>query len=405
MILAMFTVKKIIAQGGELWTYGGFGASIRALLPYVDKLILVGHESSARPGAGHYRIDDPRIEFIGLPETKTELDVLRTLPEMRAVAREVVRRADVVQARMPDYTGIVGAAAADAAGVPCLRLVIADWELQAREIPWTKKGGLGAALAAHFWIYDRIERRTCRDQLVLAQGSSCFEKHAPFADAHLIASSAHTARDVIAPTPRFRNPRWDLLSVGRLDSVKNHRLILEALKLLTERGEDVGLTIVGEGPRRSEIDAAATRLNLGDRVRLVGQVAPGPRLFRHYDASDAFCLASLSEGTPKVVLEAMARGVPVVASNVGGVGTLVQHERNGLLFQSGNARQLADALQRLRTDERLRTALVRAATDTARDNSVENQTAFMMDRIFDRWPHLRPTEMAGTESDREAAAR
>lgn len=404
MILAMFTVKKIIARGGELWTYGGFGASVRCLLPYVDKLMLVGHDSSSEPGPGHYRIDDPKIEFIGLPETHSELDVLRALPAMHTIANEVVRRADVVQARMPDYTGIIGAAAADAALVPCFRLVIADWGLQARTTSWTKKGGLGAALAAHFWVYDQFERRSCRGQLVLAQGQSCFEKHAPHADAHLITSSAHSRSDVVAPTPRFKGDEWQLLSVGRLEAIKNQRLILEALGLLVQRGENASLSLVGEGPRREELERMARDTGLSARVRFVGQVRPGPDLLAHYDQSDAFCLTSLSEGTPKVVLEAMARGIPVVSSDVGGVPTLIQHEKNGLLFESGDASALANSLQRIRSDERLREAIVRASNRTATENSVEDQTEFMMERVFERWPHLR--RAAGTAREIvEATAR
>jgi glycosyltransferase involved in cell wall biosynthesis len=106
-------------------------------------------------------------------------------------------------------------------------------------------------------------------------------------------------------------------------------------------GKPVQLWIAGDGPFRAEIEQEISRLGLSANVRLLGQLADA-RVF--YQAMDVFLLNSIREGLPNVVLEAMALDVPVVATRVAGVPTLVKPGQTGWLIEPGEMGMLDSAL-------------------------------------------------------------
>ncbi|MCO5097923.1 MAG: glycosyltransferase family 4 protein [Rhodocyclaceae bacterium] len=146
-----------------------------------------------------------------------------------------------------------------------------------------------------------------------------------------------------------------LLYIGSLIPRKNVDLILQAIEKL-DRGVDVRLTIVGDGAERPRLEALAHRLGIAQKVRFTGQIAPDgiPDLLVE---ADAFILASRSEGRPNVVLEAMASGLPVIATDIPGVGELVVTHETGLLFPVGGIDRLAACIQMLASNPALSRAL------------------------------------------------
>lgn len=136
-----------------------------------------------------------------------------------------------------------------------------------------------------------------------------------------------------------------VLCVGNLNSNKGFHIVVEAVGRITNDDDfrDLHLVIVGEGPFRGELARRIQREGLTDRVRLVGHVAHDA-LHLWYSAADVFCLASATEGMPNAVLEALACGVPVVATAAGGIPEIIQSEQVGLLSER-NAPSLAAALR------------------------------------------------------------
>ncbi|MCC6127009.1 MAG: glycosyltransferase [Pirellulales bacterium] len=146
--------------------------------------------------------------------------------------------------------------------------------------------------------------------------------------------------------------------VARLVPVKNHLGMLQALALLKERGENAVLAIAGSGPLRESLQAAARDLNICDRVRFLGDI---PQIERFLNALDAFVLNSVSEGMSNTVLEAMACGLPVVATAVGSNSLLLDEGKAGCLIPAENAEALARNLEQLMRDRPLREELGRIA--------------------------------------------
>jgi glycosyltransferase involved in cell wall biosynthesis len=174
----------------------------------------------------------------------------------------------------------------------------------------------------------------------------------------------HCGVDRVAFTPSDRRDRpvRRLLSVGRLVPEKAQSLLLGAIADLVERGHDVVATIVGDGPDRDRLRRERDRLGLADRVELpgaLGQDALRPR----YDAADVFVLASFDEGVPVVLMEAMASGLPVVATRIAGIPELIDDGETGLLVPPGRVDALVDAVARLVKDGDLRERLAGAGRD------------------------------------------
>lgn len=143
--------------------------------------------------------------------------------------------------------------------------------------------------------------------------------------------------------------------VARLHPDKDHLTLLEAFARLP--AGTARLKLVGDGPERSRLEHHARTLGLRDRVEFLGERADVESLMPHFDC---FVLASRTEGLPMVLLEAMASGVPCVATAVGGIPSLL-NESTGLLVPPGDASALAAALDVLRTDQQHRDQLAKNA--------------------------------------------
>ncbi len=156
-------------------------------------------------------------------------------------------------------------------------------------------------------------------------------------------------------------------SVGRLASVKNYSLLLRAIGEI--RAEKVAVVLVGDGPERAALEAEARVLGLGEHLRFLGHREDVATLLA---GMDVFVLPSISEGMSNTLLEAMAAGVVVVASNVGGNPEIVRDEIDGLLFESRNQGALRENLERLQADPALRERLARAGRERVlRDFSID----------------------------------
>ena len=152
--------------------------------------------------------------------------------------------------------------------------------------------------------------------------------------------------------------RFMAILVARMHRQKQPELFVEAVRLAAEREPAVCGVIVGTGPEASRVEAAAART--GGTVRMLGERSDAVDLLA---AADAVCLSSFAEGLPMVLLEAMALGRPVVATDVGGTRDAVVSGATGLLVPSGDVQGLASALVRLAGDASLRESLGRGARE------------------------------------------
>ncbi len=155
-----------------------------------------------------------------------------------------------------------------------------------------------------------------------------------------------------------RSLRREILGVGQLNARKGFHILIEACWILAQRGQDFHCTIVGDGEERQRLDEMRIRLNLEDRISLVGAKRQ-EELFDYMQSADIFALPCVisaggwRDGIPVALMEAMAWRIPVITSDILGLPELVGHEETGLLCEPSDAEDIANSIERLITDSNL----------------------------------------------------
>lgn len=165
----------------------------------------------------------------------------------------------------------------------------------------------------------------------------------------LSPQSRMTTSGITNPGPKA----LELVSVGRLVPAKGHRILLEAVRILRERGVLIRLTLIGAGPDLAGLQAVVARNGLGSAVTFTSALSHQQTLAQLRRA-DIFALASFAEGIPVALMEAMSLGIPCVSTSVAGIPELIRSGTDGLLVPPANPTALADALESLASDSALR---------------------------------------------------
>ncbi len=152
--------------------------------------------------------------------------------------------------------------------------------------------------------------------------------------------------------------------VGRLSEEKGIRFLIEAMLLLNEADVPARLLLIGDGPQRLQLERLTEEKSLKKQVIFAGFQS---QIEKWLPALDVFVLPSLTEGTPMAMLEAMAQGLPVIASSVGGIPSIIRSGHNGILIQSANAKETAQAICDLRGNQVLRVNLGSEAKKTVQE--------------------------------------
>lgn len=192
----------------------------------------------------------------------------------------------------------------------------------------------------------------------------------PRGRALVVERGVQPTRAVVIPpsteTERFRPTdgarRYAAVCVAALVGLKRVDDFLEAAAIVRRRHRDARFAVAGDGPLRLHLERRAAALGLEGHVDFLGHVG---RVEDVYAATKSFALASEREALPISMLDAMAAGVPVVAADVGEIGTAVTHGESGLLFPPGDLGALANQLDRLLVDDELRNRLGATAREEA----------------------------------------
>jgi glycosyltransferase involved in cell wall biosynthesis len=181
-----------------------------------------------------------------------------------------------------------------------------------------------------------------------------------------------------------------VVTVANLRPEKSHETLIAAAASLADSHPELRYQIVGDGPRRGELEALAVARGVADRVQFLGHREDVPAILA---AADAFVLPSRSEAFPNGAIEAMAAGLPVIASAVGGLVDLIDHGRTGLLTAPGDSASLASALQYLIDDRERAMAIGRAAR-------AEVQRRYSFDRMIAAFEDLYLAGLTDSLSER-----
>lgn len=370
---------------------------ITSLPPRVEEVVLFGRLDPA-PGLGTYVIPAEHVRLVPLPFYPSIFDIGRLLAAVPGSCRRfaseldnvdavwlfgpnplailfaliaLARRKQVFLGVRQDYPEYIGARLPSPRwrwALPIANLMEEVFRLISRRVPTTVEG---EQIAANY----RVGRAP-----VLSGGFSLIRRD------ELVQLDVALARS------------WDgeirLITVGRIDPEKNPLLLLDIVEGLRARDPRWRLAVVGDGPLRGEVERAVEERGLGEAIDVLGYVPNGEALWSVYRSSNAFLHVSLTEGHPMVFFEAESAGLPIVATDVGGVSAALGGGERGLLVPPRDAAAAIAALEQLAADPELRERLIRAGVEHAAANTVEAHldkvAAFFEEALASRTAGRRP---------------
>lgn len=338
----------VLVTLGEVGGAQGYVASLLPALAGEYDVVVGAHggafvrEAAERSG----------IEFVHLEQLRRPISPWRDLRGFAELYRLLRRqRPDVLHASS-SKAGVIGRLAAVAARVPVRVFTVHGWAFSAHS---------GAASALYRWA-DRIAGRATTATICVSQRERADGLRARTCRADRTVVIPNGVEVDAYPQASLESAVPRLIAVGRLAAPKDWSTLLSALTSLDSEAF-AELAIVGDGPERERVEDELARRSLEGRVRLLGERDDVPRLLAE---ADVFLLASRSEGLPLSVIEAMAAGLPIVASDVGGLKELVRDGETGVLVPPGDPVALAEALRPLLANRELRRRLGRAGRARAK---------------------------------------
>lgn len=332
-----------VDQHGRGWGMAGFGDTLwNELLENFDTVTVVARVRHVEMPDLTIPITNPKIALHPLPFYRGPWLFLRTLPAFLVRLRSASRLNGAFLLRLP---GPVGTFLAE-----FLRRAERRYAVQLVGDPHDVLGSGGLGRIAG-WLRKPVvvaTRRAVREAAVTSYvTSSALQRRYPSApstptfgvsDIKLTPEWFGQVRD--APTGR----PYRLFLCGSLaQRYKGVDLMLDAMALIRENGLSVTAVVAGDGHYRTELEEQAHRLNLTNHVDFVGAVSPAS-IRDHLDHADIFLMPSRTEGMPRALIEAMARGLPAIGSNVGGIVELLDDAQR---FDREDVKGLASATMRL----------------------------------------------------------
>ena len=318
---------------GRRWSKGNLGYSFlaRYLRVFNEVDVICRQEVVDSPPFGFVEASGPGCRFLPLENFQGLVGYVRHRRAFRGRLRDLVETAIGRSAFLIRAPAVIGKPASDLLhrhGMPYAVEVVGD---PTGVFGWGRPAGpVGVVLSQ---VLSARLRQQVREAVAVGYVPSpeLRERYpAQLAAVTEDYSSLALAEDAVLLAPRriAKVPTpLRLVTVGSMEfPYKGIDILIRAVGILRREGMDVAATVVGEGRLRKRYEQAAVTQGLGDVVSFAGQVSAGPGIRDHLDNADVFVLASLTEGLPRAMVEAMARGLPCVGTTAGGMSVLLPRE-------------------------------------------------------------------------------
>lgn len=365
---------------GAYETYGPYARYVAEFARHFDEVVVFAPTTTRGTDYRGCALPTGNVRVVELPDFETHIQATRRFGELRGIFRREIDSVDVINCRNTAPYGYLLYFLARPRGIGFFYHFTSDpWEILNRGEKYRGLFGVfaRAAFGADFQIQKHVMRRT----FSFVNGRMPFERARKVTDrVAMVISSTLEAGDLHQRATYALSTPVRLLYVGYLKHMKGLNYLLEAVAALVREGRDVRLTLVGSGPLESELREQMHVLSIRGRVEFLGYVAMGPALNAAYDAADVFVFPSLSEGSPRVVLEALAHSLPTVSTKVGSVPDLIRDRETGLIVPLRDAGAIADAVRALLEDEALRRRCGEGGFAVAREHTVERFLAPLVEK-------------------------
>lgn len=338
-----------------------------------DALVLFGRALPSTTESEYVMPEE--VELVELPHYSSLRNFFEVVPTVAGTARAFWRGLDRVDTLWVFGPHPYAALIALMGAVRGRRVVLGVRQhsvllYDARVTGWRRLPSLAAVRGL-----DGLFRLLARRMKVTVQGTELAQHYRNGRDVLTMNESIVREADLVAPAGgRDWSGQLELLTVGRLETEKNPFLLVDALaRLEAERPGRYQLTWVGRGPLEDDVRRRAAEVGVDRIIEFHGYVPFDAGLLDLYRRAHIFVHVSLSEGMPKVLIEALASGTSIVATDVGGVRDALDDGRAGLLVPPDDLDALVDAIRRIDDDSALRVSLVEHGFELARGLTLEAQ--------------------------------
>ncbi len=372
--LGYITPVRAYSSGGEIYMQAASGRVAEALARHFEKVCVCARVvHGAPPAPFDAPLDATNLELLEMPFWGSTAGSLIHFFGIARAYVQTCRRVDVLFVRgMCPYTGFLYLIAALFRKPICYWVVSDPVTMMRTHI---RRGPVSDRLAWVYALQDRFVTRLGRwvtNGALICNGREVARAH-PSPRTIEVVSSTIRESEFFFRADTCQGPVMKILFVGYLRPEKGIEYLLEAVSRLKA---DVPWELEIVGPREfptyaQKLENFAAEQGIRDRIRWAGYVPNGKPLFDRMRAADLLVLPTLSEGTPHVLVEARANGLPCISTTVGGVPTTVRDGYDALLVPPKDARALERAIERIVADGDLRRALIRNGFIAARNQTLD----------------------------------
>jgi glycosyltransferase involved in cell wall biosynthesis len=338
----------------------------RYLSVFNEVVVLARVGETMGPMLQEQRADGPGVTFCRLPDYTGPAEYLRNLAQLRSAIRKAVANLDAYILRLPGAIGNLAAREIRRLGKGYAVEVLGD--------PWDalSPGAIRTPLRPLYRrLLTRSFRRNCHEAVAVSYVTrSALQVRYParagayvcgisdvvlgenIADAKMIRKRKQRAKEI---TERLGGPAHLGFIGSMATNYKGVDILLKAVALSQQEGLDVKTHLLGDGRLRPQFEAMARELGISQHVQFYGQIPAGSAVFEFLDSVDIFVMPSRTEGLPKAMMEAMARGCPCIGSAVGGIPELLAPEA---LIAPSDEKQLAAAIRRFVSNRDLSSRMI-----------------------------------------------
>jgi len=380
-ILGYVTPVRAFSSAGEFYMQAASGHVAEALARHFEKVCVCARVVEDTPAAPFdFPLEVPNLELIPQPLWTTTAGSLIHLVGIARAYLQTCRRADVLFVRgMCPYTAVLYLCAF-ALRKPICHWIVGDPVALLQTGP--RNGRVADALALLYAMQDRLFTRLGRwmtNGALICNGRELALAYSSPRTNEIVSSTIRDC-EFFTREDTCQGPVVRILFVGFVRPEKGIEYLLDAVSQIRA---DVPWELEIVGPRDfpdygNKLDEIAAKLGIRERIEWTGYMPNGQPLFDRMRAADLFVLPTLSEGTPHVLVEARANGLPCISTNVGGVPSTVTHGYDALLVPPKDACALAQAIEHVIADGKLRRDLIGNGLIAARKQTLDRFIATVM---------------------------
>jgi glycosyltransferase involved in cell wall biosynthesis len=357
-VMVTFEHRFISTPDGHVYSRGtvDYGFLSRYLAVFDEVVVLARVENADEIPPNKKRADGPNVSFFPVPYYFGPIQFLKRHREVKAIIEQAVNAADAYILRVTGLVGTLLWRHLMKKGIPYGVEVVGDpWDVFSpgsvktklrpflrRKMTWDLGRQCRAASAASYVTEYSLQKR---------YPSQCWSTHYSTidlpADVILDDSTVDKRTERIESKINSGEP-LRLCFVGQMSQMyKAQDILISSVADCTKKGINLELVMLGDGQYRQQLEEQAQRLGITEKVHFLGNVPAGKAVYEELDKSEVFVLPSRQEGLPRALIEAMARGLPCIASNVGGIPELLDDE---YMVPPGKVEPLAKKIEEVLAD-------------------------------------------------------